>query len=424
MGLGLSSGGASIPTVGPSKFSLMQSRMIFGRNNFSLTTNTTLHNTYTAEADFDWVQLGYFNFTLSSVAIDRAAIAPSASLNDNFTPVTGTWTNVTFNNSGAAGVPPSPSGSTTSFTIPAGSGSGNDIIPGIAWSDWMQVSSLARTDSPTVNLPLLMVRTYSNATQLPTFAPATQADISTDWPTISLGRTFYSYYKTGDFVTTPSGFTSPNGPHKFIAPNIVRFISRKRGLTVLGIGDSLTQGVNSTSGFNSWGHQACAALSSSSLPIMWMNGGWTGQTSSAYYTRARALIRDGSPDVCFIATWTPNDSPFTQASADLSWARAIDLANYCISLNIVPVLWTPIPQGGTTSTTDAYRLSVVARVKASGFLYADFDAVLTDGATPARIKAAANSIDGVHPGDAGYGFMAAEAQRCISAIMSNKPRTG
>ena len=75
MGLGLSSGGASIPTVGPSKFSLMQSRMIFGRNNFSLTTNTTLHNTYTAEADFDWVQLGYFNFTLSSVAIDRAAIA-------------------------------------------------------------------------------------------------------------------------------------------------------------------------------------------------------------------------------------------------------------------------------------------------------------------------------------------------------------
>ena len=69
---------------------------------------------------------------------------------------------------------------------------------------------------------------------------------------------------------------------------------------------------------------------------------------------------------------------------------------------------TPL-EGHSTPAKDAVRQSVNRWIRESGAFDAvvDFDAVLRDPAHPARLRAALDSGDHLHPGDAGYRAMAA-----------------
>ena len=126
----------------------------------------TWHTLYALESTFDIVRLGFTYDAATDCTVAGAAIAPSASVNDDINPVDATggpvgWTRVTFGNRGldrdygaqlATPPPPDPVGSIMLNKPP----DGDDQKMPVTWSDWVPVSSLSRADGET--LPLLMVR--------------------------------------------------------------------------------------------------------------------------------------------------------------------------------------------------------------------------------------------------------------------------
>jgi lysophospholipase L1-like esterase len=77
---------------------------------------------------------------------------------------------------------------------------------------------------------------------------------------------------------------------------------------------------------------------------------------------------------------------------------------------VIPVLFTNIPSTVITTTTDDNaRLGVnttVLGLASATVLVGNMDTVLTDGASPARIKAGLGLPDGVHPNTNGAAVMA------------------
>ena len=374
--------------------------------------NGTVSNLLSVEDDFDLIRLVFGNDTAAVSVVNNVILAPTANPNDGVNPLNGSgaavaWTQVTFNANGADVLPSAtPAGGTVSLTIPAAT---NANSPVRMFSDWMRVSSLPRSDGGA--LRLLMVRQFtavSGTSRMP-FAQS----VLQPWliPAVNRGRVVQSYVQFNvDGVSTPANFNSAV-PYWFVAPLAVQYYSRTRGATLSVFGDSITAGARSLADRSGWPFLAATSLSSPAHPVQLFNQGWTGQTGANIYANAVATVALSKPDVACFATWTPNDQPATQATADLSWSRAVELAEMARVAGAVPILITPIPYIGLTAAQEAFRLSVVNRAlstAASGsMLVADMNSALTNGAFPARILPQFDSGDGTHPNDAGYAAMAA-----------------
>lgn len=389
----------------------------FAKSSFSAVSavQRTFSTVWPVPGGFDLVRLAYVNdATGSTWALDKAAVAPSAQLTNGYTPLDSggssvSFTAVTFNNAGADGLSPSPSGSTATVTVP--------VAPSVeqygwAYSDWMRVASLDRSDGGTH--PLLMARTViSTASRI----GQNISDLA-GWATEGLSfNEFQCYYKSGDFVTTPSGFTSPTTGGGFMVPHALQWYSRALGGTVMAIGDSITEGSATASLNAGFGFIACEALSTAAKPVVFWNGGFRSQTSAGWYERGKAQIDVVRPEVVIIAPWTPND-PSTQADGNLAFSRAMDLAYYSMTKGAVPILWTPIP-ANLAATPDGYRANIASRVRAlsGAWLVADFETAISTGATPNRIQAQYDSGDGVHPNNAGHAAMAAVLEPLLARAL-------
>jgi hypothetical protein len=127
---------------------------------------------------------------------------------------------------------------------------------------------------------------------------------------------------------------------------------------------------------------------------------------------------------CWFA-WSPNDGTTgsnIQNSYDTYEAAFISL---CRTNNFIPVLCTNYPDGSLALAADNVRLSVNNQVRALGSstpgtvtLIADFDAVISDGASPARMISA-YTTDGRHPYTAaGQAAMAPVLQNAITAYLA------
>lgn len=120
--------------------------------------------------------------------------------------------------------------------------------------------------------------------------------------------------------------------------------------------------------------------------------------------------------------WSRNDglaANTMQHDFDTYVAAFISLAH---ANSAIPVLMTSIPDIGiANSTDDTGRLSVNSQVRAlasTDVIVADVDAVMTDGASPARIPPALTS-DGTHPSVAGDTAMAAVLAAAIQAYINS-----
>ena len=373
----------------------------------------TISTLISTEDDFDLVRFVFANDTGSASVVNNVIFAPTAAPNDGFSPINGSgaavaWTQVTFNGSGAD-LPPNqtPAGNVTSLTIPATT---NANVPVRMFSDWLRVSSQSRSDGGTPRLLMFRQYTAPTGTSRTPFAQSTLQP----WlaPAVNRGRLFQSYVLFNvDAVTNPAAFVGAS-PYWFVAPLAVQFYSRSRGATLAVFGDSITAGARSQADRCGWPFLSMLALSSPTRPVQLFNQGWTGQNGANIYANALAALPLSKPDVVCIATWTPNDTTATQASADASWSRAIEIAELARNAGAVPILVTPIPYIGLSVAQDAFRMSVVSRALAaanSGELVIDFNSVITNGATPARILPQFDSGDGTHPNDAGYAAMASLA---------------
>lgn len=234
-----------LPSIDPLTFGLIQTSKKFGHLSAAGATGVTISSIATAEGAFDFVRVVYVNASTNSWTVTNAAVAATASIGDGYTPSSGngSFVNLTFNNLGAFGPPPSPGGSASTVTVPACQNSGANTVYGMAASDWVALPSLERVDQLGSNIHLLLVRTYSAGTQYGLRAASQLLYNNWQSPSQNLGRPFRTFFKAGNCVTSPTSFTSPTESYNYGGTGmVVQFLSRTRGLSVVGVGDSLTQG--------------------------------------------------------------------------------------------------------------------------------------------------------------------------------------
>jgi hypothetical protein len=375
----------------------------------------TLATQWSLEADYSLIRLVFSNPTAASYAIPMVKVSPSSALGDGHSPVNAAGANdftmfvqVFFNNAGLDVQPQDQTtwgSGTSTFTVPANGGS---LLQPTRWfSDWTRVQSLARTDAGT--LPLLMVRTLTDANA--TFQAATVNPVNWLANVNRNGRSIDTWTKQAvDSVTTPALISAP-GHNANTACNGVQYIGSTPGFTVLGVGDSITQGGGSSTQYHGWAYLSSMAVSSPPRPVSYFQQGVSGSVSSDYWANGYTAFKISKPDVVTISTWTPNET-MDQAHADIEWSRAIDLASYVLKNGSIPVLMGPLPWGGiSTGAQELARLSARTRMLNAaqyGMQVLDWEAVMGTGASPNLIQPGlVNTTTAVyHPNDAGNALMA------------------
>lgn len=378
----------------------------------------TLSSQWGLETDYDSVRFIYSNDSASPYTITQVKVSPSAAVGDGTSPINSAGANdfsmfaqVFFNNAGLDVAPMDQTvygSGTATFTVPANAGS---LAQPTRWfSDWTRVSSLPRIDGGVQ--PLMMARTLTDA--LGTFRCSNLNTVG--WSPFSQGRVLAGYFKQGvDSVTAPALISNPTLLN-FLTPDGVQYLGRVNSISVVGIGDSLTQGQGSTTFYHSWAYLSCLALSTPSRPISYWSQAKQGQVSSDFWANGYTAMKAVKPEIVTIAAWSPNDG-LTQATADAGWARAMELTNYAMKQGSVPVIMGPVPWSGiTTAAQEAARLSVRTRMLQAGALglkVLDWEAIIGTGASPNRIRPEFIAADNQHPNDVGNQMMDAGVFRSV-----------
>jgi len=361
----------------------------------------TNHITY--EVPFDWIALRVHVENMAATAQIKSLVAVAVSNDGTVAPTapSGSWNNVLF--SGVAAF--------SSVACTSGAGTDSAITTDIT-SDWLTLPSIARTDGGTGRV--LMLRHYVPAAGNTT---GNRADIASTSLALSVTKV-KTYFKAGDFVTTPAGFTTPT--EWTMAPTIwFEFLTPSGQISLYAVGDSITQGSDSTPIINIGG-AGRLSFASFNGDISYLNQGWASQISSVYYQNGLNKLAITKPSVAAFCPWSPNDTDkYTQAGVDRCNRQALQWVQYCVTNQIIPALITPAPVNGLTTGEEGFRRQVVQYVKAlcatSVAVLLDRDSVYTDySSASGGFKAGLNSTT-LHPNGTGY---ALEGQLWTS-VLSN-----
>jgi hypothetical protein len=333
------------------------------------------------------------------------------------------WTQITWNNGGLdvdywqqlqAAPAPAPNAGPFSLiqtpVLETASGGPYNGKQAITWSDWMPFDTMVRSDGG--SFPLMLYQFYVTGTPRPSPSP----DASFD--NINGGRLMRSYVNTGDCVTTPANFTSTTLVTQTIAP-IVQFITRKRGVTVMMVADSVGEGYTTNNNCNNFAAQAVRALSSPQLPLFHLNGGFWGMGYPDYFWNAHNILAASKPEVVVIQAMSRNkgNQVFTNydsvADQMQVFRNALLLAQRVKEYGGVPVLFTLYGESSETAQTDAIRVQVLQMIEkaaASGILVVNTDPLLSVGSNPATINPG-YTYDNLHPSDLGHSLLDVAAFR-------------
>jgi hypothetical protein len=403
-----------------------------------------------AEGPFDAVQLIFANRNATSSDIAGFSVAPGATLNDLTNSTAGgrsSFIQGTFN------------GGSASVTISAGT----DAAPTYKVSDEIACASVTRDagDATTWSIaggkladsytrPLLHIRvaTSTPATTTPVMAApcnvnATNSPFNTPQPDI-YGRIITVRNVAADvnnlsvgaanaLLTTGTG-GGGYGPFSGIVymPIVgVIFKYRTRVISVMAVGDSITQGTLPASDVTTWGDMAWSKISTPQIssmtqPFEWARIARAGQASTVYSTYLDQLIAAGiRPTICLIPSISPNDGDVTQSTLN-------QMVNACLAVGIYPILWTGLPIGtvapqaaawvASGGANEAKRVALNAAIRGrtayntvpvtnAGWLEIEYASPteLTDRATPnASIPGAYADSIVLHPNHAGDLIMQAQ----------------
>ena len=342
------------------------------------TLTTLLH----LEAPPRRVRLIYFNDRETPWTVDGSALAPTAVLGDGHTPVNAAgvadlslWQRVTFG------------GGSPALTLPVNPpGSGRPVF---AFSDWMPVAPLARRGRGFGSL--LLVRTYSDR----------QVRISSGGsPHKGIGRLHAGFCADGNLTEPP--WTSPQKRATgAFAVHGVQYISPALGATVVGIGDSIMSSSCTTGQVSGFGLRACTLVSTAQLPVSYVNEGYPGRNSIDFCSCGIWDIEELEPQVALIQTWSGNE-PWTRDMAELSFTRAMAVAEAARRERCVSILVAPPPVFGTNPKAEAHRQHNLALARAAvhhgGYLL-DLDTLWGTGRTPNTYRRKYDWGDGMHPND-------------------------
>ena len=352
----------------------------------------TVHATY--EVPFDWIAVRLHVENMASTAQINVLAALAVS-NDGIaapTAPSGAWNNVLFSGTAAH--------ATTACTSGAGT---NDAIPTDLVSDWLALPSIPRTDGGTGRI--IMLRQYVPAAGNTT---GNRADIASTSIALSVLKA-KGWFKSGDFVTTPAGFTTPS--EWTMVPCVwFEFLSASGAIVLMASGDSTIQGSDGGPMPNVGGG---ARLASETLygSVALLNGGWASQMSNNYYTNSLAKLAAIKPTLAAYCPWSPNDTDkYTAAGITRMQQQALLWLTACRAAGSTPILLTPNPANGLDSTQEGFRRQIVVWVKsvcsAGMATLGDRDAVYTDYSTNTGGYKAGLFATALHPNATGYALEA------------------
>ena len=387
-------------------------RIFGGRmGTFDNTTQQTFHVVLTTAQHFDAVRLIFANGTTSAATVGVAKVSPLSDLSteSNQNNSGGTWTSVTFAGGAATG------------TIPAAGGA--SFRRSFLLSDWISVSSLDRVDGGT--FPAIAVRAYiSTSGTIGVVGNGT--DSFTNWPTNPTGRIHIMRNQAGDQVTAPAGFSSTTNTSQ--SPIVgIQYAARGRVVTVMGIGDSITEGRGTYKG-EGFGMPACAAISDiNGVAVEWSNCGWSSASPPQIMAFGLDALQYLTPDILVLPNGSPNVSsaPLTTAGITVCRQMLYRLLAECQTKGVRPLIWTWLPNNDTVkawNSSDSLRRAWndTTRQLATqrGLIVLDADAILAgvaNGSGQIQMLAGSTS-DGIHPNDSGNALLAAEFKKAFALL--------
>lgn len=341
---------------------------------------------------FDAIRLIFANAsTTDTVAVNLCKVSSPASAAD-LNNSAGTFASVTFAGAATGTVPVAVGASRRGFLV----------------SDWIALSSTDRSDGGT--FPLFHARAYiTTAATISVMGNGT--DSFTNWATRTNGRIWCMRYQNADQVTTPSGFTDTTNRSQ--SPIVgVQYLARGRVVTVMGAGDSITEGRGTYLG-EGFGVPACEALSDmSGIAYEWANIGSAGVGMSQTRDQVLDVLAAGIyPDIFVLPNSSPNEQSTPITAANIGAARQ-KLARALADMRanqVEPILWTWVPTnpavldwGSSDSLRTAYNADTLL-LRSRGQSVADFSAALsgtTDGDGQVNMLAG-TTTDNIHPNDTG-----------------------
>ncbi|WP_122048621.1 SGNH/GDSL hydrolase family protein [Asaia bogorensis] len=299
---------------------------------------------YSVPTRFETIRLLLVNTALTPQRLEGIVAASSQSMKDMTSPDGGTWSVVTI------------AGSRTPVLAAATSPS----LPSYTLSDEIRLRSLPRSDSKAGSLVFTRVVTAHDAYSVAYLAgPAPNGSVVPGrFLPVPHGETAEWGFARGDFVNSDRTAMRLSNTTRDMALFYVAglvYSSHTPGLTLMAVGDSLTQGYATASDYAGFGRIAAAMLTASGQPTSYVDASWAGQTTGEFLARAYALLDLGiRPDYLTIPIDSPND--YDEKSGQLSGRpgaqtvmmqhiSAFSLAEYARSLGVVPIMIPPLPLG-------------------------------------------------------------------------------
>lgn len=377
-------------------------------NNFYLTTSSSATNGTTRniaiamEARFNRVRALYANNTdvvtnLGPIAVTvRSSIADIAeSRNNDATPLP-----VTISGSATVAMAARPS----------------SVVPRFYWTDWANISSVARPGGNTH--PYLIWRDFASGNQTMTVT----SNDSTSWSTQSREK-WTTGTGTGNFVDTNYA-TYPGGQNANQTYAVGFQADAPDGcVNIANVGDSVFAGYGTGVSIfgNSWFYRAITGVSTEKLPVNHINMGWTGQTSDKFIARFKALVADLDLSVAVFQTYSTNDGSPTAPLISAAKGRVADFLATCTANRVVPMLWTPLVSSLWTTEQKALIAAYRDEVRSYKNVHIiDAASVLIDPATNDFIAGVSN--DSVHLNEAGIALATPLAQAAFRKALKNGTR--
>lgn len=309
-------------------------------------------------------------------------------------------------------------------------GNGSDTVSEKLPTSIIPITSIPRADGGTRRAVIIRVAATNGDTQN---TRKTNTDPSMRVPNSdNAGRIYQTMSKPGDTTKLADVAEFMQFDQNAILIS-VEFITTTPGLTFLANGDSITSGRNQIADkVTNWGFVGCANASTPENPVHYVNQGQPATSPSIYQPNSISDAASLSPAVQYYSTLSPNayDSPseaeMITALADMD--TLLDgILEDAYANNRIPVTSTGIPNSNELdATTDAlmieYNDTLLARAKAKSIYVMDFRKVLTDGGSPATIKAqyawnGETPAGKTHPNElAHHTVMADECTRIINLI--------
>ena len=275
--------------------------------------------------------------------------------------------------------------------------------PSITYSDWIDVTG-APVGSFLVLRGLLTGTVTWNATYS-TFAGYTDALANALYPA-------YTWHTTVDWFTAMDSWntTAANAVNQtYLA--IIEMELERQSLAVAAVGDSHVAGSLDSGTVVSPIWTTADALTSDSLLVSPLCFGWGGQDSVKYSTAALWAAANLKPAVLCYQVSSQND---TGTIGDAQINLLMRVAKACYDNGVRLILINKIPTNASTLSADNERKALNVRLAAMGLPTIDVDAVVSDGASPARYKSEYGT--GTHLNAAGMLAVKAEYLRVISNL--------